>query len=246
MKSIYASKLYKASKRKGRINAALIAPTNLFLVQQLADSLDEEFKTPENFGIVPEEKESEFSEKETELDDFLVDEDIDPEKDLVTMDNLGETSTSDDKKSASAPKHEPEPSGKPEPPEEDKLDSDVSELMPESPANESNSEPLEAFTEVPAKEKVTAATILDLTSLKATLNSREETTGVTRIAEKENEIWIYYNDDTNLNEIMTDVIEYLMNNGYDILEFNRLARSDNAIVFLENMATANTSNKEEN
>ena len=153
------------------------------------------------------------------------------------VNDLGETSTSDDKKSASAPKHEPEPSGKPEPPEGDKPSSDVSELMPESPANESNPEPPEASTEVPAKEKVTAATILDLTSLKATLNSREETTGVTRIAEKENEIWIYYNDDTNLNEIMTDVIEYLMNNGYESFEFNRLARSDNAIVFVMEKST---------
>ena len=45
MKAIFASKLYKASSRKDRIQAALNSLGNSELVQQLASSLDEEYKT---------------------------------------------------------------------------------------------------------------------------------------------------------------------------------------------------------
>ena len=233
MKSIYASKLYKASKRKDRINAALIAPTNLALVQQLAESLDEEYKTLENFGMSPkEEKKDSKEDTGADIEDFVVDEEIDPQNDLVTMDDLGEASSSKGNKSSKpskAPKHRSELDEKSEP-KEDQPKADTSELIPESPANDQNSEP-EASTNVTEKEEVNAATVLDLTTLKATLNSRGDTAGVTRIAEKENEVWIYYKDDVNLNNIMVDVIDYLMNSGYESFEFNRLARSDNAIVF---------------
>lgn len=73
--------------------------------------------------------------------------------------------------------------------------------------------------------------IFPLDEIKGTLNNREETVGVYRIEVREKELWIYYNDSTNLNNIMTDVIELLNNAGYTYLSFNRLARSNNAIVF---------------
>ena len=223
MKSIFASKLYKASSRKGRIQAALVAPSNLALVQQLAENLDDNYKTPENLGQESETKET----SDLDLSEFASDEKVDPSKDLMTMNDIPSHSGS----FKGSPNNEKDSSDAPN----DSLeDVDVNELIPESPGNDMSTnepEPAEAST------KIKATTLDELGMLKSTLNSRQDLSGVTRIAEKENEIWIYYNDDINLNNIMTDIIEYLMNNGYEHFEFNRLARSDNAIVFVRVLET---------
>lgn len=226
MNSIFASKLYQASPRKDKIQAALLAPSNLSLVQQLADSLDEEYKTPENLG--QESKKPEIEENA----DFILDEKIDPEKDLMTVDDLdvgtkgsksskGSSKSSKPKRRSSgpSPSHFPSPSTLSD-------DSDVPEPPSDSDTNEKPEEPAEASTAILACEEI------DLTVLKDSLNSREDTHGVSRVVEKDREIWIYYKDDVNLNNMMTEVIEYVMNAGYVSLEFNRLARSDNAIVFI--------------
>lgn len=234
MKSIFASKLYRASSRKDRIQAALLSPSNLALVQQLADSLDEEYQTPENLGIDVHEQEEQNDQ------DFMVDEEVNPETDLVTMDDLADSMKGGSPHS-SAPSHSSSSSGS-EPSEglEEKPESDNSELMPDSPmTDESDNSSSNKVTKVEkqgepaeASTKVTASTVCDLNILKSTLNNREDLAGVNRIAEKDNEVWIYYKDEINLNNIMTDVIEFLMNTKeYESFEFNRLARSDNAIVF---------------
>lgn len=69
-------------------------------------------------------------------------------------------------------------------------------------------------------------------SIKGTLNSQQLTCGVTRVAVKDDEVWCYYNDSVNLNEVMVEAIDLVSKAGYSYLEFNRLARSDNAIVFV--------------
>lgn len=68
-------------------------------------------------------------------------------------------------------------------------------------------------------------------SIKVMLNATEETEGVERVSLKDSELWIYYNDYTNLNNIMSPVIEFFARGSFTYLEFNRLARSTNAIVF---------------
>lgn len=74
---------------------------------------------------------------------------------------------------------------------------------------------------------------VDVEAIRGTLNAREDTNGVSRIfiKEKENELWIYYQDKINLNSVMEPVISVLNSTGFTNLEFNRLARTDNAIVF---------------
>ena len=67
--------------------------------------------------------------------------------------------------------------------------------------------------------------------VKGTLNARQDTAGVNRVQIKNDELWIYYNDDINLNNVMANVIGLLSISGYKYFEFNRLARTDNAIVF---------------
>lgn len=238
MKSIYASKLYRASKRKDRIKAALLAEGNFELVKQLTDSLGEEYKTPENLGVEKGQPKQDKPEGTSEFDDFIVDEEIDPENDLVKIDDIDVNKPTRPHKSApSKPASNPDSSKsdvKPDKPDT-KSEADTSDLMPDSPATDVNTEPKE---DAAASTKIKASELSNLNILKTSLNDRADTAGVTRIAEKENEIWIYYNDDVNLNNIMTDVIEYIMNSGYEEFEFNRLARSDNAIVFLNEVSTS--------
>ena len=66
-------------------------------------------------------------------------------------------------------------------------------------------------------------------SIKSMLNDNPTTSGVSRIAKKNSELWIYYNDDTNLNSVMSDVIDAVTSD--NTLKFSRLARTDNAVVF---------------
>ena len=76
--------------------------------------------------------------------------------------------------------------------------------------------------------------VLDSGVIKSTLNSREDTCGVVSIAIKEDgasELWVYYDDETNLNDTIYSVVSVFNSCGYNMLKFNRLARSNNAIVF---------------
>ena len=49
---------------------------------------------------------------------------------------------------------------------------------------------------------------------------------------------IHYNDSINLNNVMEPVISLLSNAGYSYLQFNRLARTENAIVFMINKSSS--------
>ena len=236
LKSICSSKLYIASSRKNAIHAAMLNKSNLQLVQQLASDLDEEFQIPQNLGQV----EPEVPENQTDEENLMVDEEINPETDLMTVDDLNKKSSSH-----SAPSHSASPAKftehKDQDNEEPKKETDTSELMLESPANEKpEPEPAEASTKIVSTTIVKPEQLVNIDVLKGSLNGREDLAGVSRIAvkEKEQEIWIYYNDNINLNNIMVEVIEFVKNAGFDVLEFNRLARSDNAIVFSISFQTA--------
>lgn len=76
-----------------------------------------------------------------------------------------------------------------------------------------------------------ACEFADCEVLQGTLNNRADTAGVTRVRVHEDEVWVYYNDKTNLNNIMLSVVETVSNSEFADLEFNRLARTENAMVF---------------
>lgn len=79
---------------------------------------------------------------------------------------------------------------------------------------------------------VTEKLRLESSDIMGMLNSKDDTSGVIRVNAKNNEVWIHYNDSVNLNDVMVSVIEQLNRPGYTYLEFNRLARSENAVVFV--------------
>lgn len=60
-----------------------------------------------------------------------------------------------------------------------------------------------------------------------------EVPGVSRVFEKNDEVWIAYNDDTNLDNILWDVVDVVSKQSRDSLKFNRVARSENAVVFTQ-------------
>lgn len=74
-------------------------------------------------------------------------------------------------------------------------------------------------------------TVNDTDRLEAALNSNSNTQGVIRCAEKDDEIWVYYNDDINISKILPDIMDELDASNITDMSFSRIARSNNAIVF---------------
>lgn len=75
------------------------------------------------------------------------------------------------------------------------------------------------------------STVDDIDRLEAALNGSSNTQGVIRCAEKDDEIWVYYNDDINISKILPDIMDELDANNITDISFSRIARSNNAIVF---------------
>lgn len=226
LQRIYSSKLYVTSTRKDKIHAAINDPINVELVRQLSEYLDEEGQQ-ELKQAVSEEKGNQ-----------------------ATTDNSGSgessgSSASSGSESASSgptPSHSHFTGNIMDDFGEDDL-ADIEPMPTEgdapTPTEEPTSEPTESATKILGKA-ITANSIIwttvddvinDSETIKGTLNSREDTKGVSRLQVKDSELWIYFNDDENLNDKMVDVIELLNATGYTYLAFSRLARSNNAIVF---------------
>lgn len=222
LQRIYSSKLYVTSTRKDRIHAAIQDPINAELIQQVAEYLDEDSKV-----LLEQAEQQEI------------------QKDSVNTEPTENTSTETSSPTSSAPSggggHSSfsgsviDDFGEPEFTDEDFSADETAE----SPAPDtSDDEVIESVTK--EGKPITATSVIwttlddvvsDIDTIQGTLNSREDTKGVIRLQVVDNELWIYFNDDVNLNDKMVDVIELLNATGYTYLKFNRLARSNNAIVF---------------
>ena len=221
---IYSSKLYITSTRKDRIKAAINDPFNVELVQQISDYLDEDSKKLLKTAV-----DEEAAEAEKASEDEKPDAGFDTDKPLEDEHNVFSPSYSGSHGPIAPPSDmggdigegEPEePSGEPgDAPEEPAPDMDV---------EESTQIPIEGSSKI---EDIISDLINDLPVIKGTLNGRADTAGVIRLNVDDDELWIYYGDEVNLSDIMVDVIEALNGANYNYLTFNRLARSNNAIVF---------------
>lgn len=213
IKSISACKLYTAHDNKDKIIAAIQNPINNELVQQLSEYLDtDKIIRPNAYNTDVDDtsiddahtdtsNEDSFDFDTSSADDFFSD-DFDSSEDIIDDDDSTADDTTD-------------------------VDDPVDEDEPVTQSTKSNRASVTANTTLYIDgSKITES--LDV--LKGTLNSRSETCGVSRILVKENELWIHYSDSLNLNNVMGPVIE-LMNSSYPYLNFNRLARTENAIVF---------------
>lgn len=206
MDAIFASKLYKSSTRKDKIKAALADSSNAGLVQQLRSYLDPQYQTKD--FLEPEDDIEEPVEERVEDEEFS-------EEDRAENSGAGESML---RPSGAVGAHpHVSPSSKPD---------DMGE-GPESGEEPPEEPPVESSTIIASQ----CIEQLDIEAIVASLRGNENTTGLDRYRVKENELWLYYNDSVNLNDVMNPVIDLLNSANYSYLEFNRLARSDNAIVF---------------
>lgn len=220
--NIFSCKLYKSNKHKDKIRAAIEDPINKELLEQAIEYLDEEYVDEKYLG---ESKKS----KDDNIDKEASSEDIDSNEPEFKPSGGGSASSfsegfepvenEDDEKLS------------------DKLaeEEDNAEEVSESTSITSSSSPIT----ITSGSECGLGNSIDLDTLLGTINSEEETSGAVRILIKNNsELWIYYNDSINLNNIMEAVISKIDKLGYTTLEFNRLARTDNAIVFFINNASS--------
>ena len=234
LQRIYSSKLYLTSSRKDRIHAAIQDPINVELVQQLEDYLDDEAKA-----------ELKYAQNEIKMEKAA--------DQAPISDDMGDTGSSSDSMPSHSGGSSFSPSSFSGSPIDDFGDDELADIdMPDDmgdsapepePSTPEEPEPVESVTQ--EGKPITSSTAIiwttmddvvsDCDTIKGTLNTREDTNGVTRLEVKEHELWIYFNDDTNLNDKMVEVISVLNSTGYTYLKFNRLARSNNAMVFDVNL-----------
>ena len=232
MQAVYASKLYKTSRRKDKIASAIADPINKELVQQIDSYLTDG---------------PEYVQKEPEVVEVEVDKNPvvpAPPKRTVTQvkDDFKETDFETDEPPEKESKSEEPQESKPEDTDSSPEDTDT-QGRPDvsvfhSPRTEGDN--VEESTSVNAATALYQPSVkasccdkarIDAAEIKGTLNVRDDTKGVSRIQVKDKELWIYYSDKINLNSVMEPVIDVLNSTGFTNLEFNRLARTENAIVF---------------
>lgn len=232
MQAIFSAKLFRASTRQAAIRAALENPVNQELVLQLKKYLD-----PESVEEVPVEPtvqldaDAEAAPVDTVDEQAAAPEDTAASEASAVSDDDGNTddtasSTSTSKQVvdvAKITKTAGEPSG------------DTSEQGLDAEDDETDSSDDIASSSAVGSTNVTAAcnvfAVPSLDTIQGQLNSVEDTCGVVRTKQSGDELWVYFSDKKNLNNLMDAVIDRLAAAGFYQLEFNRLARTDNAIVF---------------
>lgn len=227
LKSIYACKMYRYSKHKDKIHSAISNPLNAELVQQLSKYVD--FDEPENVSqtdttakVNKQDESSKVKSKSKPLS-------FTPHSPVVSNPNFDESTKTTEFDNS-------------EEPENQEVHTTDDESATESESLETSD--VEESTATKNKQVVESGTVLYnnncicvdklpevVDQIKGALNLRSDTKGVNRVLVKDSELWVYYEDSINLNNVMAAVIEFLNAANYQYLEFNRLARSDNAIVF---------------
>lgn len=219
--------MFKSSKHQEKVLAALGAFENTELVKQLEEYLDDEYKPMDDC-------------KPSELDATSSDDAVNPGK--PESSNPSPIRPVSKKSNLSSKISDLDNDLNPD-------SEDDSDTTPDTAVEDSSIDSSSTISQKSVTANTTLQNPLIVTQnlysslvgeLKGTLNARSETSGVARIAIKSEELWIYYNDDVNLNSMMPNVIDVLNAANYYYLVFNRLARTDNAIVF--DLTTTDTNN----
>lgn len=230
LSKIYASKIYLTSSRQNRIHAAIEDPMNVELVQQVAEYLDDDSKQKLKEAVSEKnaKKSAEDAARPTEdsgknvFDDFESHSAPAPAGGHASIPHSSGSGNVFDDFDASEPEvNIPEGDEKADIPEPST--DDVSE----------DSEPVEEATEITGVDEINAkdSAVLQSGVIKKLLNDEDDAAGVVRVDIGDDETWIYYDDKVNLNDVLDNVISIIKSNGYDMLKFSRLARTDNAVVF---------------
>lgn len=222
--AIYASKLFKASKRKDKIRAAAENPLNAELVIQIPDYVDDEFKVSSKSKSAETSSSSDTADSDSK-------ERIRPSESHASSGGGGHFAPSGGTDHHLSDMLKEEESSAPDL-EKSSKSSEASESPEPASSENDSSEGVEESTNIP-QPSITACTEIstEIDSIIGLLNSREDTAGVCRGLVKEDELWLHFKDSINLNNVMEPVIALLNASNYTTLNFNRLARTENAIVF---------------
>lgn len=253
MEAILSCKLFRSSTRQAAIKAALEDPVNQELVLQLKKYIDQEsistldesedaaatdVEVVDEMAVSEEEDTAAdvVEDEESEATDTEVVDDTSTEADTSTE---GDAASTDDQTSGKVVKvasiSKTSDSSDDKDTDEDAADSgddsEPSDDADDPAAEEDVSSSYAANMSSVTASHLLASGSLSLDTIQGQLNATEDTAGVVRIKQSNNELWIYFNDKKNLNNVMEAVIDHLNAAGFYQLEFNRLARTDNAIVF---------------
>lgn len=203
---ILSSHIIRSDIHKSSIISALNNPINQELVKQLNEYVDwDEIK---------------------ELQDKDHTKQNNNDEDKVNEDNLNEENTShtDDKPNKHVSKREDKPSHSINKHDDIKDEEDKIDEGDEDDNSKNEDEDNNIESSINIQESI-------ISSLKEKLNASEICKGVSLVSCKGKEIWVRYDDNINLNDIMYDAIKCVTD--ISPLTFNRLARFDNSIVFVK-------------
>lgn len=246
LKIIKCSAIYRASSDKVRIDSALQNPINVELVTQLSDALDDRSRDQlRQAKLILDQESDDKAQHDADdtgtaprIDSDGKDEQVPPlaTNRTVIRDpffDLGPDASNDELTEDAS----------------NQLEGDNGDEAESNEINESavvNGTPVTAQTTLYSYKPPAPLDFRSISEIiKCTLNGRADAAGVNRILVRDNELWIYYKDSVNLNGVMGVVIEFLNNSGYPYLAFNRLARSENAMVFeIDPSTTVNVTSNE--
>lgn len=213
-KAIFSSKIFLTSSRsrQEKIRAAFSDPANLELVQQLDEYLGDEY-----IALMKPPKQTEKSVPEKY--------DTTPEAEDIKQQGTENQSGSPIKPSLREEYTDLEDEFEPQETEVPTSES-TEQTQSENTEKVENSVKVKAASNILLKPEYEDA----VNEIKGLLNANSTTAGVARVQKKDDEVWIYYKDSVNLNNVMDAVIDALTQ-GYLWMIFNRLARSENAMVF---------------
>ena len=205
---VMSSFVYSGSSRKAAILAAATNPINTELVTQLVRYLDEEYLKPKE----------EFVRDDSENGSTEASGEPATQPNLLPPSEEPSFSGSDHFESLASMFGD-----------DVELPEESAELPEESEPEVASAEPEEeSEPEVASSTNATASLENISASIASMLNAVDTTSGVRSAKVLGTELWIYYKDNINLNSVMESVIDAVAPHE---LEFNRLARSHNAIVF---------------
>lgn len=240
LSTIQNSKVYRGSKRKASILAAVNKPINSELVQQIESYVDgvpiskiQKDKVEDNSEValkdVPSNNSHDASPKEsTSTRSTSASPSSRPTRSL----SFHSTDFSDNSEDLSDNSDFENSDDFDDVPESKLSSEDEEEQEVEESSNLTNTSSIQASTYVTVDQVSEAANLIT-----GMLNLVDETKGATHAAVKggsDNELWIYYDSEVNLSSILEAVIKQINDQGYYFLEFHRVARDVNAIVFTIN------------
>ena len=236
--AIFACKLYKASKHKDKIRAAIANPINSELVLQLNEYLN----IDDLQDIQDRIDESEPSDQSNDA----VDAPKENDKEVIRPSQHSAKSAPSTPPASAPDHHLSEAAAEVDKERDEALDSDKKTFDVQRSDTGSADQDVAETTTIDSSQITVGGAVAAKLSIKGSLeshamltadeisgllNAKDNTAGVCRVIIKDEELWIHYNDNINLNNVMEPVIALLNAANYSILNFNRLARTENAIVF---------------